>query len=162
MKQRNQNATRDRHRRIGASFGSLVFAAWLALTMAPREAQAQTQQLDLFLDGCMEDVYQVVGDNSQSLNCTANDVQLTEPSFEFPVSEEVDGCEQPGDTANIILSLDVLLTAQARYDIGMYLSLDAGDALTGSCAIGTLPYAIAPSPFTDLDSTEDNTTTVMA
>jgi len=54
-----------------------------------------------------------------------------------------DKCAFPGDTTSFAATFEVILSAQARYDIGMYFGIDAdpnGDgALTGFCSISTLP-----------------------
>jgi hypothetical protein len=54
-----------------------------------------------------------------------------------------DKCAFPGDTTSFAATFEVLLSAQERYDIGLYFGVDGdpnGDgALTGICSISTLP-----------------------
>jgi hypothetical protein len=104
---------------------------------------------------CMQEVYLLDPGNSQSLNCTANDVRLG--SVTNLIST---GCAYLGDTVTFTATYEVLLTAQARHDIGVYFATD-GDgnsdgAYTGICSIVTLPYGPSPYPYTDLDGTNDS------
>src|ERR671930_2465227 len=66
-------------------------------------------------DGCMQDV---AGFN---LNCTANDIRIASVSN---ITVLDDGCAFPGDTVTFNADLEVLLTAEARYDVGIYISTD--------------------------------------
>jgi hypothetical protein len=89
------------------------------------------------------------------LNCTANDVQLS-------AAENIeildDGCAYPGDTVTFRADFRVVLTAQARHDIGIWFAQDGdlnGDgAITGTCTAATPAYAPDP-PWLDLDGTND-------
>jgi hypothetical protein len=77
------------------------------------------------------------------LNCTANDIQLSSP-----VVQVVDGCDYPGDTATLAVIVDITNTAQTRYDIGVWLSVD-GDpnndgSETGICSVLTIPLYTDP------------------
>ena len=100
------------------------------------------------------------------LNCTANDVQLANV---LDITILDDGCAYPGDTVTFTGFAEVLLTAQARYDIGIFFSLDGdpnGDAsISGVCSISTLPYGgqfedpLNPPNclnYTDLDGTDND------
>ena len=82
-------------------------------------------------NGCMEDVA------GFGLNCTANDIQIA-TVFNLTVLD--DGCAFPGDTVELEFSVELLLTAQARHDVGIYFATDGGDALTGVCRIEVLPH----------------------
>ncbi len=90
---------------------------------------------------CMEDVA------GFSLNCTAEDIDIAETSI-IAVIEE---CEFPGDFGTFQLEADFELNAQERHDLGIYLALDGGDALNGSCSRSIIPESPSP-PFFDLDS----------
>jgi slime mold repeat-containing protein len=98
-------------------------------------------------DGCVEEVagFKVV--------CTANDIQLT-GIIDSSVVILDDGCAFPGDTVTFTANGTISLTANERFDIGIYLSTDGdpnGDTSeSGSCQINTLNNAPAP-PFVDLD-----------
>jgi hypothetical protein len=107
----------------------LVAVGWLFATQG---AQAQSQ----LYDGCMQDVANRYG-GPGNLNCTANDISIT--AVTLPLSPP-DPCDFLGDTTTFSVIAEVQSTATARYDIGVYLSLDSGNALTGSCLISTLPY----------------------
>lgn len=58
----------------------------------------------------------------------------------------VDGCTGPTDTATIQLSGSLLINASARYDIGIFIAEDGGDAKTGSCFREYLPPPLVSSP----------------
>ena len=125
-------------------------------------------------NGCMEDIYDEFGQGG-GLNCTANDISIANVTN---ITITDNGCAFAGDMVTFDATFEVLLTAQDRHDIGLYLSLDGGDALTGSCFISTLPFepniefctaAGVPFPcctgsgtgtcdFVDIDGTTDNTT----
>lgn len=73
-----------------------------------------------------------------------------------------DGCTGPGDTATLRLVFTTEVNAARRYDLGYYLALDGGDALTGKCQREYLPPPLeyAPSeadllsgygPYPDMD-----------
>jgi uncharacterized repeat protein (TIGR01451 family) len=98
-----------------------------------------------------------------NLNCTSNDVRVagvaTNPDGTPKLTILDDGCRFPGDTVDFTATFDVLLTAQARYDIGIYFALD-GDpnqdgALTGSCSITSLDANNTPG-FVNLDAAPDS------
>jgi hypothetical protein len=108
------------------------------------------------VDGCMQDLA------GFDLNCRANDVQIAGVALDEygePLLEILDdGCAYPGDTVDFVATFEVLLTAQARHDIGIYFATDGdtnGDgAVSGSCSISTVPWAYDP-PWLDLDGTDD-------
>jgi hypothetical protein len=105
----------------------------------------------------MQDVYDSFGQGG-SLNCTANDIQLATASN---IIINDDGCAFPGDTVSFTADFDVVVTANARHDVGIYFSLDGdpnGDgALTGQCTVSTPAYGPAVDGWIDLDGTADNT-----
>ena len=68
-----------------------------------------------------------------------------------------DKCAFPGDTTTFAATFEILLSAQERYDIGLYFGVD-GDpnndgALSGTCSISTLPET---GSFTRPDGTNGN------
>jgi len=155
------------HTRYAILFG---YAAVMTLSfpaVAPPAACAQVQ----VEDGCMEDLYDRFGQGG-SLNCTANDIQIASVTN---VVITDDGCAFPGDTVTFDATLEVLLTAQDRHDVGIYLAQDGGDALHGNCLITILPFepnnedctglsapfpcctgsGTGTCPFIDLDGTGD-------
>jgi uncharacterized repeat protein (TIGR01451 family) len=86
-------------------------------------------------------------DDSPSAVCNSNDVTITNLIF----IELIEPCTYPGDTATVRLTLELQGGAQDRYDIGMYIAQDGGDAATGSCAKEYLP----PPLFVDHCPTND-------
>jgi hypothetical protein len=81
-------------------------------------------------------------DGGQTLTCTANDVVIA--AVQLPL-DPPDPCDFLGDTTTFDVVFTATLNADKRYDIGEYLALDNGNALTGTCLISTLPYAPANS-----------------
>jgi uncharacterized repeat protein (TIGR01451 family) len=109
-----------------------------------------------FGEGCMQTT---AGFN---LNCNSNDVRIagvaTDSQGDPLLTIHDNGCAFPGDTVNFTATFDVLLGAQARYDIGIYFVED-GDpnddgALTGTCSITTLDADNTPG-FINLDASPD-------
>ncbi len=100
--------------------------------------------------GCMQDTA------GFGLNCTANDIRLASVANLLILD---DGCSAPGDTVSFTADFEVLLTAQARHDIGIWFAQDGdpnGDgAVTGSCTAATPAYGPDP-PWLDLDGTGDD------
>lgn len=125
--------------RLGPAFTMAV-----VLLIGSSASQAQS---------CMQDVWQAHG-NSQGLNCTANDVTLSSVSNICvhvtpggPQDPDGDGCQNPnaqgqltcvsGQPFTFTADFTMPLTAQARYDLGLYIATDGGGndgALTGACA----------------------------
>jgi hypothetical protein len=81
-----------------------------------------------------------------SLNCTAEDVTIAN----IDLLAVVDGCAAVGDTAIAEMSLSLEINAAQRYDIGVYISTDGGNAQTGSCFKEYLPPPLVGAP-TDAD-----------
>jgi len=110
----------------------------LPIVLAGFGVQAGSARAQLQItDGCMQDTSNKYG-GPTSLNCTANDISIT--AVTLP-STPPDPCDFLGDTTTFDANVEVLSTATSRYDIGVYLALDSGNALTGSCLISTLPRA---------------------
>jgi Domain of unknown function DUF11 len=92
-------------------------------------------------DGCIKDVWAAHG-NTQNLTCTANDVKVAEVTnitITAGGTCDASGCSCDGSNGgNVTFTADykILLTAQTRYDIGLYFATDGGGtdgALTGQC-----------------------------
>jgi len=135
-------------RTVSTAFLGLVMGTLLLGGTQP--ALAETVE-----DGCMQDAYHLLKD--QKLNCTANDIQLSEVA---PGDVTItDPCDYPGDMVTFTAKFTTILTAQARHDIGIYFSTDGdvnGDgALTGACSVSTVDYTPDP-PWLDLDGTGDD------
>jgi cysteine-rich repeat protein len=120
-------ASRNLRPSLVATFVLVSVALW-----APSPASSQmTVQ-----DGCIEDVFAEFGQGG-GLTCTANDVSIAGVTG---IEIKDDGCAFLGDTVTFDATLEVLLTAQDRHDVGIYIAADGGTAFTGSCFISTLPY----------------------
>lgn len=94
---------------------------------------------DLLVDGDDPDCQcfiQTAGDQ----NCTANDIGFVVVGL----GTQTDGCVNQFDSVGIQFGATIETTATTRYDIGMWVALDGGDALTGVCARQTLTPAISP------------------
>ncbi|HZR82024.1 MAG TPA: hypothetical protein VFD92_13085, partial [Candidatus Binatia bacterium] len=118
-----------------ARAAAAIFVAASLVVIGPPSARAG------IVDGCMQDVAGL-----GTLNCTAEDVTITS----VHVLQVIDGCSGIGDTAQLQLSSDIEVNATTRYDVGFYLALDGGDALTGSCFREYFPPPLSNAP-TDAD-----------
>lgn len=122
---------------------------------------------------CIQDVWKA-HDNSQNLTCTANDVTLSSVSNICiavtpggPQDPDGDGCQNPnpegqftcvsGQPFTFTADFTMPLTAQARYDLGLYIATDGGGAdgaLTGQCAPNVVTGANS-STFINKDAAPD-------
>lgn len=121
----------------------------------------------------MQDVWKAHG-NTQNLTCTANDVTLASVSNICiaatpggPLDPDGDGCQNPnangqltcvsGQPFTFTADFTMPLTAQARYDLGLYIATDGGGgdgALTGTCANNVVTGANS-STFVQKDGAPD-------
>ena len=89
------------------------------------------------------------------LNCTANDITLSSPAVTV-----IDTCQFPGDTATLQVLADVTGTAQDRYDIGVWVSVDGdpnGDGSeTGLCTVVSIPNDIFDTNGVSVNIDGDN------
>ncbi len=100
-----------------ASIGKLLpLLALLAAMLATQPAIAQEEQ-----GNCLDDV------TGRTNVCRAGDVQLS------TLMNIEDTTCMPGELVTLNLQVRLLATAAERYDIGMFLALDGGDARTGLC-----------------------------
>jgi hypothetical protein len=84
------------------------------------------------------------------LNCTANDIQLSSPAITV-----IDPCSFSGDTAKLQVLVDITGTAQTRYDIGVWLSVD-GDPNGDGSESGTCSVVSIPNNILDVDGNSTN------
>ncbi len=88
-------------------------------------------------------------------NCTANDITLSSPAVTV-----IDTCQFPGDTATLQVLADVTGTAQDRYDIGVWVSVDGdpnGDGSeTGLCTVVSIPNDIFDTNGVSVNIDGDN------
>ncbi|HZR82167.1 MAG TPA: hypothetical protein VFD92_13815, partial [Candidatus Binatia bacterium] len=123
--------------------GQIAFAAGaVALLLAIAAGSAHAAAV---LTGCAEDLAGI------GLTCSANDVLLANVGN---VTVLDDGCAGPGDTVTFSATASVVLTTQQRYDVGIYIAADGGDALTGTCLVDILPITPRP-PYVSLDPPGD-------
>ena len=76
------------------------------------------------------------------MNCTAEDVRIAGAT----TVAVVQGCSGPSGLARVEVSVSLEIGAAKRYDIGLYLATDSGDAVNGTCFKEYLPPPLAPSP----------------
>jgi len=118
---------------------------------------------------CIQDNYTQHG-NTQTLTCTANDVQLAE-AIPSTICVLIDPTQPPSATNcrtntsgqascvpnsqfSFVADFKVVLTAQDRYDIGIYFATDGGGtdgALTGSCQLNIITAANNTTNFLNSD-----------
>lgn len=112
---------------------------WFILAGQPASAQT-----------CIQDVWKSHG-NTQNLGCTANDVRVSYADNIRDVNgEPLTQCVQ-GQTFSFIADFHVVLTATARYDIGLYFATD-GDKNSDGALAGTCDANIITTLATDPES----------
>jgi len=97
-------------------------------------------------DTCVYSVCNVTGD----LNCTAGDSNLVD----IVIHDVIDHCTETGDTG--LYQFEVVFTPNSNsYDPYVFIALDGGNALTGTCGYTYLsgpfkspPQTYPPSMFT--------------
>lgn len=113
-------------------FGSLAVCCLLVLT--PQQANAQE-----IGNVCVQDY-------KPGAVCTANDVRIKE----LRIVEVVKACNVAPDVGFLDVIFEALVSSEGspdRYDIGLFLALDGGSALSGdSCYHDHLPPPITTSP----------------
>jgi hypothetical protein len=127
---------------------------------AGKPASAQQEQA-LTDSVCIQDNWAAHG-NTQRLTCTANDVRVAEAT-NICVHDENGDCLDEStciEGTDVTFTADFLidLSAQTRYDIGVYFATDGGGsdgALTGQCVLDTLDATNAPDTFINRDSGGD-------
>lgn len=111
---------------------------------------------------CIDDNWHAHG-NSQHLQCTANDVRVARAT-NICVDDGAGGCKaEPtcmlGSEVTFTADFEVVLTAQARYDVGVYFDVNGdpeGDgALSGQCVLNTIDGTNAPDTFINMDASPD-------
>jgi len=105
-----------------------LFVAW-GLSFA-QPAQAQT---------CIDDV------TERTNVCTANDVHIS------LVLNETDVACEAGSTVDLSLTAVLEATASERWDIGMFVATDGGDARTGVCHQDFLPPPLSAGGTCSID-----------
>lgn len=97
------------------------------------------------------------GASNAGVNCSGNASICLDGNSNPAPALCGDRCAFPGDTTSFAATFEVLLSAQERYDIGLYFAVDgdpnSNGALTGTCSISTLPET---GPFTRPDGSSGN------
>jgi hypothetical protein len=138
--------------------GFVIAVVALGITWSLLFADAQTASA---IDNCMEDVVeQLDGSNAVPLNCTSEDVRVGR----YIVLNNVEECIED-EPVTLLLQAELVAGAAERYDPGLYVALDGGDALRGNCYQDYLPPPLSTttvtppgprtSPFYNAEATED-------
>jgi hypothetical protein len=111
---------------------------------------------------CIETNWKAHG-NKQDLTCSANDVRVAEAT-DICVHDGSGGCKtEPtcviGQDVTFTADFRVVLTAQDRYDVGVYFDTggdpETDGALTGECVLNTIDGTNAPTTFVNNDTGGD-------
>src|SRR5512132_4179282 len=91
-----------------------------------------------------------------SLNCTANDVRIGRAeNVRDAQGQTITSCVE-GSTLNFTADFRVELTAQARYDVGLYFATDgdpqADGARGGACSVSKITASNNQINFVNLDT----------
>ena len=146
--------------------GFAVAAVALALVFAagPGNRTQSTAALQTFgLGSCM-------GDMCGSANCTAKDMSVTAVN----TYDVVDPCQFEGDTGTYYFRAEFDPQASKRYDLGVWIATDGGDAETGACwhdylipplvttGLPSPPTPFVGPPYWDLEENGDQCGDVLA
>ncbi len=116
----------------------LVVPALLSLTFAASAVAPEAQDAITPPPNCMQDL------SGKKLQCTANDVRVRQ----FTLVEGPGEC-QIGEPIRVRLQAQLESGANERYDIGLFVAQDGGDALTGACFQDYLPPPLAAQGLYD-------------
>ncbi len=102
---------------------TLLCAGCAAVTVAPAPLAPAVPEAAA-AGNCMQDVFS----DTDKLNCTAEDVRVSQYNL-------VEGPEEclPGEKLQVKLQAELVGGAHERYDIGLFIAQDGGNALTGMC-----------------------------
>jgi hypothetical protein len=113
--------------KLSAAFVRSLIAAFLVAALSASAAHAQTCAADLV----------------PSVNCESNDVDMAT----ITATSITEPCSGPGDMATVNFQVAVAANAGTRYDIGIFIATDGGNALNGQCLHTDLqPVALTPTP----------------
>lgn len=113
--------------KLSAAFVRSLIAAILVAALSASAAHAQTCAADLV----------------PSVNCESNDVDMAT----ITATSITEPCSGPGDMATVNFQVAVAANAGTRYDIGIFIATDGGNALNGQCLHTDLqPVALTPTP----------------
>lgn len=113
-----------------------LILAFLAAAISQGSAVGPARAQSTITGACIEEAA------GFPLACPGPDVDLAVAS-----ASVIDACEFVGDFATLDMSVEILSLAPVRYDIGVWVALDGGDAFLGQCSASYLPIP----PGTDLD-----------
>jgi hypothetical protein len=130
----------------------LVVLLGVGATVASAQLSGPTQTGEI----CMQKVFGAPVTGSNRLNCTANDIRLSEAIMVSP-----DTC-QSGSTFTLTATFETIVTANSRYDAGFFFRIDGGDSArgdgtnaTGQCSLSALDPALEPGEQLDGDTCGD-------
>lgn len=149
---------------VGAGVGGSILLS--GCQEEPRQeielAVTQVEASGLSAEVCIQDNWQAHG-NKQNLTCSANDVRVARAT-NICVHDGMSGCLAEStctEGLNVTFTADfeVELTAQDRYDIGVYFATDGGGddggALTGQCVLNTIDNVNNTTNFINNDAAPD-------
>src|SRR5262249_29785756 len=97
---------------------------------------AQTKQTFAAVANCLDDLSPI-----NDFNCTPDDVKVAK----FNVISGPTSCTN-GQNITVTLQAEEKSGAAKRYDVGLFVALDGGNALTGSCYLDFLSPVVPNSP----------------
>lgn len=110
----------------------LIFPALLSLAFPASAVAPEVHELAPLTKNCMADAF------GKALQCTANDVRVSQ----YTLVEGPGEC-QIGEPIRVKLQAQLEAGANERYDIGLFVAQDGGDARTGACFRDYLPPPLA-------------------
>ncbi len=136
---------------------AFVFVLALAACQENREEVVAVKSQTLSTPSCMQDSWQQHG-NTQVLGCSANDVRVASAGNIRDVNGQPLTSCIAGTYFSFVADFTVNLTAQTRYDLGLYFAVDGDSnhdgALTGACDVSVVNAQNSPN-FVQLDSAPD-------
>src|SRR5437868_2545088 len=119
------------HRAARVSAGRFAFAAFVAVMAtagwSPRASALPNQP-------CLNAAF------GTDTNCNANDIAVAKVAV---TGNLIDGCNgDPGDTFTFNGAIDITLSAQTRYDIGVYAGVNPETSTNSDCSVGVIDPTI--------------------
>jgi hypothetical protein len=134
----------------------LAFTAVLALGLQVQPARAQVNGPTQKGEICMQKVFGTPVTSSNKLNCTANDIRISEATNVSPSKCTV------GTSFTLRGTFKTVVTANARYDAGYFFRIDGGpnargdgSNATGQCSLSALTPGVSPALNLDSDTAGD-------
>lgn len=148
----NVQAAKPNLMRLGAMISGLGITILAVLAVMGPSAYAADSGPSLTGDVCLQQLFGTPATNANKVNCTANDISLSQVISVSPTS-----CTK-GTTFDLQATYRVNVTANARYDAGFIFRLDGGSnargdglAADGVCSLSGLGNPPGSSPGLNLD-----------